>query len=113
MIDAKYKRKIDTRNDVNQMLTYMYRLKARNGIFIHPDTAPSEAVAHSLNGHGLDLNATLHTYSFHIPQQAPDFKTFSILINESETDLLQYIKRHQSSPHTDKMNNHGIKSETF
>lgn len=100
VIDAKYKMKIDTRNDVNQMLTYMYRLKARNGIFIHPDTAESEPTSHSLHGHGLDLNATLRTYSFHIPQQVPDFKTFSTLIHESETDLLRYIRKHQFSTST-------------
>lgn len=35
-LDAKYKRKIDTRLDVNQVITYMTRLKAKKGGFVLP-----------------------------------------------------------------------------
>lgn len=35
IIDAKYKREI-SRDDIHQMITYMYRLKGKNGLFIQP-----------------------------------------------------------------------------
>lgn len=36
IIDAKYKVEINNREDVHQMITYMYRLRGKYGIFIQP-----------------------------------------------------------------------------
>ena len=38
ILDAKYKSQIDYVADVNQVITYLYRMKGRIGMFVHPTT---------------------------------------------------------------------------
>lgn len=75
IIDAKYKREIN-RNDIHQMITYMYRLKGKNGTFIQPGNVVCPNDRYELLGYGTDDNAELQTYFCHIPQTTNDYKQF-------------------------------------
>ncbi len=88
IIDAKYKQQIDRRNDINQMLGYMYGLKGKQGIFIKPDQNNNPTQTYQLHGYGSDNNAELCIYSFSIPQNADNYEDFEKQINKSE-DLLR------------------------
>ena len=91
--DAKYKRDIDNRNDINQMITYMYRLKGALGICIHPTSEEnSQEIKYFLLGHGLDTDAKLQTYPFTIPQTAIDYKSFIEQIQLSEKAFSKYLQ---------------------
>ena len=94
VIDAKYKLEIDTRDDINQMLMYMYRLQSKYGILIHP-VCHSESPAintYDLHGHGKNQNAKLHIYPFVIPQNLSNYEDFRTQIGKSETTLINYLK---------------------
>lgn len=75
IIDAKYKREI-SRDDVHQMITYMYRLKGLNGTFIQPSNKIYQKEASDLLGYGADSNAKLQTYFYPISQATSDYKQF-------------------------------------
>lgn len=75
IIDAKYKREI-SRDDVHQMITYMYRLKGLNGIFIQPSTNAHQKRVSGLLGYGMDHNAKLQIFYYPISQVASDYKQF-------------------------------------
>lgn len=87
IIDTKYKQQIDRRDDINQMLTYMYRLKGKHGIFIKPEQDSSPNKIYQLHGYGSDNNAELRIYSFSIPQKADDYEAFEKQIKKSENVL--------------------------
>ena len=75
IIDAKYKREI-SRDDVHQMITYMYRLKGLNGIFIQPSTNAYQKRVSDLLGYGMDHNAQIQIFYYPISQVASDYKQF-------------------------------------
>ena len=75
VIDAKYKREIN-RDDIHQMITYMYRLKGQNGIFIQPNNVVCPNDRYALLGYGIDDNAEIQTYFCYIPQTTNDYKQF-------------------------------------
>lgn len=85
--DAKYKRNIDTRDDVNQMITYLYRLKAQKGVFILPTNKVRTKERYHLYGYGEEANAELQKYFFLVPQDVTDFKTFAKEISKSENKI--------------------------
>lgn len=74
IIDAKYKREIN-RDDVHQMITYMYRLKGMNGTFVQPSMKHKKE-CYDLLGYGAECNAKLQTYSFPISQVSSDYNEF-------------------------------------
>lgn len=82
IIDAKYKQDID-RDDIHQMLAYMYRLKGKNGIFVLPDKVCNRET-YSLLGYGEDDNAELQTYSYPIPQAKTDYRQFNAEMRTAE-----------------------------
>lgn len=82
--DAKYKKDIDAREDVNQMITYLYCLKGKWGIFILPTIENHSGEKYQLYGYGEDIDAELQKYFFPIPQDVSDFKTFVSEIMKSE-----------------------------
>ena len=91
IIDAKYKREHkeeSTRDDVNQMITYMYRLKGKTGVFILPSDKEHKICNYDLLGYGTDNNAKLQKYFFPISQTASDYKNFSTEMEQSE-DMLK------------------------
>lgn len=75
IIDAKYKREI-SRDDVHQMITYMYRLKGLNGIFIQPSEKGYQSAESDLLGYGADYNAKLQMFYYSISQEKSDYKQF-------------------------------------
>lgn len=83
IIDAKYKREI-SRDDVHQMITYMYRLKGLNGIFVQPSEKICRNADHDLWGYGADYNAKLQIFYYVIPQEKSDYKLFVADMIQSE-----------------------------
>lgn len=87
IVDAKYKKEI-SRDDVHQMLTYMYRLKGLNGIFVQPSEKICQSTEHDLWGYGADYNAKLKTFYYTISQEKNNYKQFIADMIQSE-DILQ------------------------
>lgn len=87
VIDAKYKLNIDTRNDINQMLTYMYTLKSRHGVIIQPAVDCTQIQPFRLNGHGKDHGATLYISSLRIPRAAVNYNAFKAAMKTSENEF--------------------------
>lgn len=82
IIDAKYKREI-SRDDIHQMITYMYRLKGKCGLFIQPSDTTYRKTSYLL-GYGEDNNAELQTYLYPISQTTNDYKSFVAEMKEVE-----------------------------
>ena len=89
VIDAKYKAETEKRDDIHQIITYMYRLKGKYGILIHPTCQEHTIKRYSLLGYGENNDAELHTYLFKIPQDANDYKDFITKIRLSEEVLIK------------------------
>ncbi len=93
VIDAKYKRlndkKIDP-NDMNQIISYMYVLESKKGVFIYPFASDEEfnpqknsKTVGELNG-GHNTSASIEKWSFPIPQSAKGFKDFCDKMKNNE-----------------------------
>lgn len=85
-IDTKYKRKLDKRNDLNQIITYMYLLKSSRGIFLQPvDTKPgnNKEKLGTLRGYGGEILS----YKFFVPQNVQSYEEFVSKIHISEANL--------------------------
>ena len=93
VIDAKYKKDIN-RDDVHQMVTYMYRLKAINGIFALPTYKKGAQSCFELLGYGALHNAKLQTYFFPITQTANNYKEFSASMKLSEERFDDQFKQY-------------------
>ena len=92
ILDAKYKSQIDYVVDVNQVITYLYRMKGRIGMFVHPTEDENELKSYSLRGYGDDNDARLIEYQFHIPTEVPSYEEFEGNIRFSETALKEKIE---------------------
>lgn len=88
VIDAKYKRNFDSHDDINQILTYMYRLKSRYGAFILPSNSKDDVRydSFSILGYGGELGV----FRLMIPSQksTDNFKDYMAMIKDSEKMLL-------------------------
>lgn len=91
-MDAKYKNQIDYVADVNQVITYLYRMKGRIGMFVHPTVDENELKSYSLRGYGDANDARLIEYQFHIPTEASSYEDFEKNIMLSETALKEQIE---------------------
>jgi 5-methylcytosine-specific restriction enzyme subunit McrC len=94
ILDAKYKRpkKKVVRDDMTQIISYMYVKCAELGGFIYPvenESGIEERVIGILNGYG----GKVKTWAFSIPQKCNSFPDFCIQISESEKKLSEIIKR--------------------
>ena len=83
MFDAKYKHDI-SRDDEQQVISYMYRLKSRIGGLLLPKESSAAVVSYSLLGYGNKLN--LHYLQ--IPQSAQSFKEFSDIMHIFEESFI-------------------------
>ena len=92
ILDAKYKNQIDYVADVNQVITYLYWMKGRIGMFVHPTTDKNELKSYSLRGYGDDSDARLIEYQFHIPTKVSSYDDFEWNIRLSETALKEQIE---------------------
>ncbi len=101
IIDAKYKRINDKeidRNDINQIISYMYVKQALIGGFIYPvsgdnDEIPLETPIGRLNGY----NGIVKKWRIPIPNQASDFKNFCKLMYNNELKLKEIIKENDKT----------------
>lgn len=87
-IDTKYKRFLDSRNDYNQLTTYVHILHAKQGGFIQPSTEKSglEEIG-ELSG----LGGKLFSYYFQIPQSYTGYDDFCQLMKNEEKRMLEKI----------------------
>lgn len=98
ILDAKYKNLsggID-RNDMNQIISYMYVQNALVGGFLYPSKNTSEVVCKSigkLNGYG----GFVKKWSMPIPQNANSFNMFCSLMAEKESSLKELIAMQETS----------------
>lgn len=90
VLDAKYKKEIDKRDDVNQMITYMYCLKAMRGVLIHPSLVSANGKKYLLKGYGEELQASLKVYEFRVPMNAKDFEEFVEGMEGEEERICRY-----------------------
>ena len=91
VLDAKYKNQIDSVDDVNQIITYLYRLKGHIGMFVHPTVDENKTKSYRLRGYGDDNNTHLVEYQFHIPTSVSSYEDFERSIRLSETTLKEQI----------------------
>lgn len=90
VIDAKYKH-LDRqmgRDDIHQLVTYMYMLRKDYGAFIYPSVSQERTdVEYKLAGHG----GLLAPVGMRIPQQCSCFAEFKEKMEHSEHRLLNYL----------------------
>lgn len=95
ILDAKYKRLVKNvdRNDMNQIISYMYVKQAQIGGFIVPSDNNDYKVKRKkigqLNGYGGEVNI----WTLSIPQQSDNFTEFCKQMKENEklmTDIIKY-----------------------
>lgn len=93
VLDAKYKfisKDTIDRNDVHQMISYLYLMDKRHGAFISPSNACiNEYEDYVLNGKG----GSLSILRMAIPQEYNSLTDFVNNINHSESNLLDFIKK--------------------
>ncbi len=88
IIDAKYKKNIDTRNDINQMVTYLYRLRGHIGLFVKPHSDDnSKLLSYKLDGYGTDDDAEIIVLEMQIPKNVHSYDEFKAKIQEQEKIL--------------------------
>lgn len=91
ILDAKYKRlennRVD-RNDINQIISYMYVQKSKIGGFIIPSGVSDKRHIGELNGYG----GNVLIFKLAIPQQVGNFKEFIERMGESEIVLKQNLE---------------------
>lgn len=92
ILDAKYKKQIDYVADVNQVITYLYRMRGRIGMLVHPTADETERKSYSLRGYGDDSNACLIEYQFHIPTKVSSYEDFEGNIRSSETAFKEQVE---------------------
>lgn len=92
ILDAKYKRKIDKRDDINQILTYMYRLKGSRCGFIFPrafDEDMNDFSPREFLGYGGELTF----YKMAIPNQSDlvSYEEFADNMAIEEENIRNYL----------------------
>lgn len=91
--DAKYKKSVGDRDDIHQLISYMYRQKAATGIFLHPTEEPSGLEdSYSLLGYGEEAGASLQVYGVRIPHGCGLFGDFAVKMHGEEILLQDYFK---------------------
>lgn len=91
IVDAKYKKETN-RDDIHQMITYMYQMKGKRGIFIQPgDKEYLKDIFHLL-GYGEEENAELQTYIYPISRITDSYKSFVSEMLKSENSLKTKFK---------------------
>ena len=88
ILDAKYKHlnKEVGREDLYQVVTYMYCRKAKNGAYVYPFEQESDTVSYELNktdGYG----GHIHVIPFYVPQSSTTYTSFIEEIIQSEKEI--------------------------
>ncbi len=91
ILDAKYKRMKDnhiSRDDLNQVLSYLFLYRANIGGYIAPTIDDNLALNMGvLNGFG----GSIHKFKLAIPQQVASYQAFKVAIAENEAKLIEFI----------------------
>ena len=96
VLDAKYKRMengkgemVVSREDMNQIVSYLYMLRANFGGFIHPakQTQTQMQEIGKLNGYG----GIVKKWSLAIPQAASSFTNFCFMMAEVEEEVKRLV----------------------
>lgn len=105
ILDAKYKRLAEEkaenvdRNDMNQIISYMYVKKAQIGGFIVPSDNDEYRVGWTkigqLNGYGGKVNI----WTLSIPQQTDNFEEFCNRMKENERLIIDLIEKQEEKAH--------------
>ena len=97
VLDAKYKKlsingtRLDVeRNDVHQIMAYMYRLKASKGGIVCPYDGEKNKII-SQNMHKDSYLGSLSLYALAIPKNCSSYEEFTKLIVENERTLLEEL----------------------
>lgn len=106
IVDAKYKRLADKkaenidRNDMNQIISYMYVKKAGIGGFIVPSENDEYGVKQTkigqLNGYGGEVNI----WTLSIPQQTDNFSEFCNWMKKNEKLMIDLIEKQDEKANT-------------
>ncbi|MBR7028983.1 MAG: hypothetical protein IKI05_06230 [Bacteroidaceae bacterium] len=102
ILDAKYKRlnkdKDVAREDLYQVVTYMYCTEFNNGGFVYPDNEDSakdekneDSAKYQLKGY----KGYIHLLPFHVPQSSNEYESFIKSIKESEESIAERIREIQ------------------
>ena len=88
ILDAKYKHLNNGvgREDLYQVVTYMYCRKAKNGAYVYPFEQESDTTSYELNktyGYG----GHIHVMPFYVPQSSTTYKSFIEQIAQSEKKI--------------------------
>lgn len=91
ILDAKYKHLNSGvgREDLYQVVTYMYCRKADHGGYIYPNEGSSSHNKYQLEGY----NGLIHLLPVSIPQDKLNYDAFKQKMEDSENILLEYIKK--------------------
>lgn len=91
ILDAKYKHLNNGvgREDLYQVVTYMYCTESKVGGYLFPCEEEIKSSHYKLNGYG----GSIHLFLFHVPQQAENYPSFVKMMEAEETAICDIIKR--------------------
>lgn len=97
VIDAKYKRLQKDgslkREDIYQLTTYMYRLKAKSGFLLFPSNLNDNQQVYEMNEDRYGGKEALFIkYGLNVPQETNGYKLYMEHFRMEEYNLLEYIK---------------------
>ncbi len=102
ILDAKYKRMKGnhiSRDDLNQMLSYLFLYRANIGGYIAPTVEDNITMNMGLlNGFG----GSIHKFKLAIPQHVASYQAFKTVIAENEAKLIEDIEALSSEQYIDK-----------
>ena len=100
IIDAKYKmlgsKRID-RNDMNQIISYMYVKQAQIGGFIYPEKEHKISDLEKEIGILYGYYGIVKTWCIPIPSESSSFKEFCVSIQENEATIKEIIKENDKA----------------
>ena len=103
VLDAKYKRLKNKssddagwRNDLHQIITYIFLFGAKRGIFLFPDVSSDPDVGTELIKEGIlnnvDYPVSVEMCSLVIPQNAENYKSFEMMIKKNEECFVNCLR---------------------
>jgi 5-methylcytosine-specific restriction enzyme subunit McrC len=95
IIDAKYKRMNDKnigRDDMHQIISYMYIKQAKIGGFIYPYNGENEGSLEEEIGHLNGYNGVVKKWNLPIPVASSNFNEFCASIQQNEEEIKEIIK---------------------
>jgi 5-methylcytosine-specific restriction endonuclease McrBC regulatory subunit McrC len=96
VVDAKYKRFKNneiSREDIYQVVTYMYRLKTECGILLYPSEVEKKSTINKMNIESYGGEKALFIiYGIKVPTETSIYNDYTICFKESEVVLKNYFQ---------------------